>query len=71
MIFTKFDSLDAEAYRHLCDQGVAPEEAERRAPELADAEFEQTYSSLIENRTYAPAAGVCLRSESHSHVVCI
>lgn len=38
---------------------------------MADAEFKQTYSSLIENQTYAPAASVCLRSEFHSHVIYI
>lgn len=60
-IFTKFDNLDAEAYRALRDQGVEPERAEAEAPALADAEFDRVYLPLIQNRKHAPSAVIRLR----------
>lgn len=46
-IFTKFDGLDATAYRELCDQGIPPAEAQARAAEHADAEFDKNCLPLM------------------------
>ncbi|KDQ08219.1 hypothetical protein BOTBODRAFT_118837 [Botryobasidium botryosum FD-172 SS1] len=61
-IFTKFDALDATAFSALIDQGVSFEEAQKQAPEYAQAQFDQNLLPLVEQLAHPPRAVVCLRS---------
>ncbi|KDQ14512.1 hypothetical protein BOTBODRAFT_32642 [Botryobasidium botryosum FD-172 SS1] len=61
-IFTKFDALDAAAFSALSDQGVPFAEAQMRAPEHAQAQFNQDLSPLIKQLAHPPRAVVCLRN---------
>ncbi|KDQ08563.1 hypothetical protein BOTBODRAFT_37856 [Botryobasidium botryosum FD-172 SS1] len=61
-IFTKFDACDSVAFSALCAQGVPHEEAQKRAPEHAKAQFDQEVLPLIERLAHPPRALVCLRN---------
>ncbi|KDQ11800.1 hypothetical protein BOTBODRAFT_113874 [Botryobasidium botryosum FD-172 SS1] len=62
-IFTKFDALDATAFSTLSEQGVPFVEAQKRAPEHAQEQFDQSLLPLIKQLAHPPRAVVCLRSE--------
>ncbi|KDQ10840.1 hypothetical protein BOTBODRAFT_474698 [Botryobasidium botryosum FD-172 SS1] len=64
-IFTKFDALDAAAFSTLMDQGVPLEEAQKQAPEHAQAQFNQDLLPLVEQLAHPPRAVVCLRNMNH------
>ncbi|KDQ06782.1 hypothetical protein BOTBODRAFT_121003 [Botryobasidium botryosum FD-172 SS1] len=59
-IFTKFDAHDATAFSTLSEQGVPFVEAQRRAPEHAQAQFNQDFLPLIKQLAHPPRAEVCL-----------
>ncbi|KDQ21316.1 hypothetical protein BOTBODRAFT_99917 [Botryobasidium botryosum FD-172 SS1] len=61
-IFTKFDALDSVAFSALSAQGIPFEEAQKRAPEYAKAQFDQELMPLIEKLAHPPRAVVCLRN---------
>ncbi|KDQ14927.1 hypothetical protein BOTBODRAFT_174437 [Botryobasidium botryosum FD-172 SS1] len=61
-IFTKFDALDATAFSTLSEQGVPFAEAQRQAPEHAQAKFDQDLLPLIQQLAHPPRAVVCLRN---------
>ncbi|KDQ09572.1 hypothetical protein BOTBODRAFT_116992 [Botryobasidium botryosum FD-172 SS1] len=61
-IFTKFDALDAAAFSTLSEQGVPFAEAQRRAPEHAQEQFDQNLLPLIKQLAHPPRGVVCLRS---------
>ncbi|KDQ05972.1 hypothetical protein BOTBODRAFT_122040 [Botryobasidium botryosum FD-172 SS1] len=61
-IFTKFDALDAAAFSALSEQGVPFAEAQKRAPEHAQKQFDQGLLPLIKQLAHPPRAVVCLRS---------
>ncbi|KDQ07726.1 hypothetical protein BOTBODRAFT_38624 [Botryobasidium botryosum FD-172 SS1] len=63
-IFTKFDALDSAAFSALTAEGVPFEEAQRRAPEHAQAQFDQHVLPLIKEVAHPPRAVVYLRSTS-------
>ena len=60
-VFTKFDARDDEAFITLKEQGISLEEARRRAPVRARADFEREYSSLLYDKPYPPKGHTCLR----------
>ncbi|KDQ16973.1 hypothetical protein BOTBODRAFT_172584 [Botryobasidium botryosum FD-172 SS1] len=64
-IFTKFDALDATAFSALINQGVSHEEAQRQAPEHAQAQFNQDLLPLVQQLAHPPRAVVCLRNMNH------
>jgi hypothetical protein len=53
LIFTKFESQEAIAFKNLIQQ-CSPEDALSRAPEQARREFDQAHLSGFKNRKYAP-----------------
>ncbi|KDQ11630.1 hypothetical protein BOTBODRAFT_35289 [Botryobasidium botryosum FD-172 SS1] len=61
-IFTKFDALDSVAFSALSTQGVPFEEAQKRAPEHAQANFDHNLLPLIKKVAYPPRAVACLRN---------
>ncbi|KDQ13331.1 hypothetical protein BOTBODRAFT_33656 [Botryobasidium botryosum FD-172 SS1] len=61
-IFTKFDALDSVAFSALEAQGVPFEEARKRAPEHAQANFDNNLLPLIKNVAHPPRAVACLRN---------
>ncbi|KDQ14892.1 hypothetical protein BOTBODRAFT_32254 [Botryobasidium botryosum FD-172 SS1] len=61
-IFTKFDALDAGAFSALSEQGVPFAEAQKRAPEHAQEQFNQGLLPLIKQLAHPPKAVVCLRN---------
>ncbi|KDQ14858.1 hypothetical protein BOTBODRAFT_32211 [Botryobasidium botryosum FD-172 SS1] len=61
-IFTKFDALDAIAFSMLSEQGVPFSEAQKRAPEHAQEQFDQNLLPLIKQLAHPPRAVVCLRN---------
>ncbi|KDQ15775.1 hypothetical protein BOTBODRAFT_31259 [Botryobasidium botryosum FD-172 SS1] len=61
-IFTKFDALDAIAFRALSEQGVPFAEAQRQAPEHAQAQFDQDLLPLIQQLAHPPRVVVCIRN---------
>ncbi|KDQ12522.1 hypothetical protein BOTBODRAFT_112803 [Botryobasidium botryosum FD-172 SS1] len=61
-IFTKFDALDAAAFRALSDQGIPFAEAQRKASEHAQEQFNQDLMPLIKQLVHPPRAVVCLRN---------
>ncbi|KDQ19497.1 hypothetical protein BOTBODRAFT_102848 [Botryobasidium botryosum FD-172 SS1] len=63
-IFTKFDALDSVAFSALSAQGVPFEEAQKRAPEHAQAQFDQHVLPLIKGVAHPPKAVVYLRSKA-------
>ncbi|KDQ05861.1 hypothetical protein BOTBODRAFT_122181 [Botryobasidium botryosum FD-172 SS1] len=63
-IFTKFDACDSVAFSALNAQGVPFEEAQKRAPELAKAQFDHEILPLIAELAHPPRAVVCLRSKA-------
>ncbi|KDQ14903.1 hypothetical protein BOTBODRAFT_109549 [Botryobasidium botryosum FD-172 SS1] len=63
-VFTKFDALDSIAFSALSEQGVPFEEAQRQAPEHAQAQFDQGLLPLIGQLAHPPRAVVYLRSKS-------
>ena len=67
MIVTKYDFLDAKAYRTLVDEGASREEAKAHAPKIADERFNKTYLPLIQQQKHTPKEIVCLRSMQHTH----
>lgn len=66
-IFTKFDSLDADAYEELCQRGVPSQEALDQARDLANKTFDNTLS-LIGTQRHPPGAEIRLRSERLFHL---
>ncbi|KDQ05907.1 hypothetical protein BOTBODRAFT_122131 [Botryobasidium botryosum FD-172 SS1] len=60
-IFTKFDALDSVAFSALTAEGVPFEEAQRRAPEHAQTQFDQHVLPLIKEVAHPPRAVVYLR----------
>jgi len=60
-IFTKFDSLDIEAYRILRDQGLSHNEARERCSQHAEERFDQIHLPRIQDRRFPPAHIVHLR----------
>ncbi|KDQ19563.1 hypothetical protein BOTBODRAFT_28140 [Botryobasidium botryosum FD-172 SS1] len=61
-IFTKFDAPDSVAFSALSAQGVPFEEAQKRAPEHAQAQFDQDVLPLIKKVAHPPRAEVYLRN---------
>ncbi|KDQ11626.1 hypothetical protein BOTBODRAFT_177233 [Botryobasidium botryosum FD-172 SS1] len=61
-IFTKFDALDSVAFSALEAQGVPFEEARKRAPEYAQANFDHNLLPLIKEVAHPPRAVVHLRN---------
>ncbi|KDQ14918.1 hypothetical protein BOTBODRAFT_32281 [Botryobasidium botryosum FD-172 SS1] len=61
-IFTKFDARDASACGALIEQGVPFAEAQRRAPEHAQRQFDQDFLPLLQQLAHPPRAVVCLRN---------
>ncbi|KDQ06423.1 hypothetical protein BOTBODRAFT_39626 [Botryobasidium botryosum FD-172 SS1] len=66
-IFTKFDALDAAAFSALSDQGLPFAEAQRKAPEHAQEQFNQNLLPLIKQLAHPPRAVVCLRNMHNKH----
>ncbi|KDQ19318.1 hypothetical protein BOTBODRAFT_27904 [Botryobasidium botryosum FD-172 SS1] len=66
-IFTKFDVLDAAAFSALSDQGLPFAEAQRKAPEHAQEQFDQDLLPLIKQLAHPPRAVVCLRNMHNKH----
>ncbi|KDQ16454.1 hypothetical protein BOTBODRAFT_249259 [Botryobasidium botryosum FD-172 SS1] len=66
-IFTKFDALDAAAFSTLFEQGVPFVEAQKRAPEHAQEQFDQNLLPLIKKLVHPPKAVVCLRNMHNKH----
>ncbi|KDQ19370.1 hypothetical protein BOTBODRAFT_27957 [Botryobasidium botryosum FD-172 SS1] len=66
-IFTKFDALDATAFSALSDQGLPFAEAQRKAPEHAQEQFNQDLLPLIKQLAHPPRAVVCLRNMHNKH----
>ncbi|KDQ05900.1 hypothetical protein BOTBODRAFT_280419 [Botryobasidium botryosum FD-172 SS1] len=61
-IFTKFDALDSAAFSALTAEGVPFEEAQQKAPEHAQAKFDQDLLPLVKKVAHPPRAVVCLRN---------
>ncbi|KDQ08392.1 hypothetical protein BOTBODRAFT_118706 [Botryobasidium botryosum FD-172 SS1] len=59
-IFTKFDALDSVAFSALSAQGVPFEDAQKRAPKHAKAQFDQDVMPLMEKLAHPPKAVICL-----------
>jgi len=53
-VFTKFDALDAAAYRALEDSGIPFEQAKMGALSYAEEQFNKTHLPLIHNQAHPP-----------------
>ncbi|KDQ16265.1 hypothetical protein BOTBODRAFT_258405 [Botryobasidium botryosum FD-172 SS1] len=60
-IFTKFDSLDADAYEELCKE-LPHEQAFAGAEARADQTFDQTRLHLVRSQKHPPSGEVRLRN---------
>ena len=62
-IFTKFDSLDAQAFRLLREMGMPRKEAKARALDYATQNFNQVHLPQILKKMFPPADTLCLRGD--------
>ena len=60
-IFTKMDALDERAFNQLLNEGASFEDADSKAPSLAEHIFEQSYLQPLEEVKHKPADIVQLR----------
>ncbi|KDQ10810.1 hypothetical protein BOTBODRAFT_35924 [Botryobasidium botryosum FD-172 SS1] len=72
-IFTKFDSLDSEAYQELRREGFEHSEAQKGAPRRADERFERVHLSRILEQRYPPKGELRIRNmheaDRHEEVI--
>ena len=60
-IFTKMDALDERAFNQLLDEGASFEDADSKAPSLANDKFERSYLRPLKDVKNKPARIVKLR----------
>jgi hypothetical protein len=60
-IFTKMDALEERAFNQLLNEGVSVEDADSKAPSLAEDKFERSYLRPVEDAKNKPAYIVQLR----------
>ncbi|KDQ12609.1 hypothetical protein BOTBODRAFT_176292 [Botryobasidium botryosum FD-172 SS1] len=72
-IFTKFDSLDGQAYQELRREGFEHSEAQKGAPRRANEQFECVHLSRILKQRYPPKRELRIRNmhEVDRHEVAI
>ena len=63
VIFTKFDSLEAKAFRTLRNEGWSRQDAKAHAPERANSDFERDFLPNVFGRKYPPKKELRLRCE--------
>lgn len=62
-IFTKFDSLDAQAFHFLRNTGMSRKEAKAKAQDYATQDFNKVHLPRILEKKFPPADTLCLRGD--------
>lgn len=70
-VFTKFDSLDAQAFHRLHKEGISRAMARVDAPGRADQDFDRIHLPVIQGKKYPPTKIVRLRSRFLLTFLCI
>jgi hypothetical protein len=71
LIFTKFESQEADAFRFLKQQSSTEEEAKSKAPQQARDNFDQEHLSRFTSQKYAPKGILYLKGEYYVVHLCL